>query len=55
VALFQVSPREPTGTSEQAFYDVSRDGQRFLINMEARQTGVEPMTLILNWAAKLKK
>ncbi|HWZ56712.1 MAG TPA: protein kinase [Verrucomicrobiae bacterium] len=55
VGLFQASPREAAATSEQAFYDVSRDGQRFLINTEARQTAVEPMTLILNWTAKLKK
>ena len=55
VALFQASPREAAATSEQAFYDVSRDGQRFLINTEARQSAVEPMTLILNWDAKLKK
>jgi serine/threonine protein kinase len=55
IALFRASPREAAATSEQAFYDVSRDGQRFLINTEARQTAVEPMTLILNWTAKLKK
>jgi hypothetical protein len=42
-------------TSEQAFYDVSRDGQRFVINTEQKQEGVEPMTVILNWAARLKK
>jgi serine/threonine protein kinase/Tol biopolymer transport system component len=55
VPLFQANPREPVGTSEQLFYDVTRDGQRFLINTEARQTAVEPMALILNWASRLKK
>jgi eukaryotic-like serine/threonine-protein kinase len=55
VALFQASPIEPGATSEQIFYDVSRDGQRFLINTAAKQTQVEPMSIMLNWAAKLKK
>ena len=55
VPLFQANPREPVGTSEQLFYDVSRDGQRFLINTEVKQTEVEPMTVILNWAARLNK
>jgi hypothetical protein len=49
VALFQANPREPAGTSEQAFFDVSRDGQRFLINTEPKQSDVQPMTVILNW------
>jgi eukaryotic-like serine/threonine-protein kinase len=55
VPLFQANPREPVGTSEQLFYDVSKDGQRFLINTEVKQTEVEPMTVVLNWAARLKK
>jgi hypothetical protein len=55
VPLFQANPRETSSTSEQQFYDVSRDGQRFLINTEAKQTEVEPMTIVLNWAAKLNK
>jgi serine/threonine protein kinase len=55
VVLFQANPREVAATSEQAFYDVSRDGQRFVINTEQKQEGVEPMTVILNWAARLKK
>jgi len=35
--------------------DVSRDGQRFLINTDAKQSEVEPMSIVLNWTAKLKK
>ena len=55
VPLFQANPREASATSDQQFYDVSRDGQRFLINTEVRQSEVEPMSIILNWKAKLKK
>jgi len=55
VPLFQANPRETVATSEFLFYDVSKDGQRFLINTEVTQTEVEPMTVILNWAARLNK
>jgi hypothetical protein len=55
IVLFQANPREAAATSEQAFYDVSRDGQRFLINTEVRQAEVEPMSIVLNWAAKLNQ
>ena len=55
VALFQANARETAATTEQTFYDVTRDGQRFLINTEAKQTEVEPMSIVLNWAAKLNK
>ena len=55
VPLFQANPKEAVGTSEQLFYDVSRDGQRFLINTEVKQAEVEPMSVVLNWAARLNK
>jgi eukaryotic-like serine/threonine-protein kinase len=55
VALFQANARETAATTEQTFYDVTRDGQRFLINTEVKQTEVEPMSIVLNWAAKLNK
>jgi eukaryotic-like serine/threonine-protein kinase len=35
-------------------YDVSRDGQRFLLNQEV-ETGEQPVTLVTNWMAGLKK
>jgi eukaryotic-like serine/threonine-protein kinase len=55
VALFQANPRQPAASSEHEFYDVSRDGQRFLIDTEPKQTDAEPMTIVLNWVAKLNK
>jgi hypothetical protein len=36
-------------------YDVSADGQRFLINSVAQETNPTPMTVIVNWAAALKR
>ena len=51
-ALFQANPRELVATSEQFSYDVSIDGQKFLINTQLK-TGMAPMSVILNWSAKL--
>ena len=36
-------------------YDVSADGQRFLINSPVEETGSSPINVILNWASTLKK
>jgi hypothetical protein len=36
-------------------YAVSADGQRFFVNSAAETTGVEPMTVIVNWIAGLPK
>jgi serine/threonine protein kinase len=36
-------------------YDVSADGQRFLINTVREQTASAPITVVLNWIAGLKK
>jgi eukaryotic-like serine/threonine-protein kinase len=54
-ALFQANPRDTVAaTSEQFFYDVSKDGQRFLINTQVK-TSMKPMSVVLNWTAKLEK
>jgi Tol biopolymer transport system component len=36
-------------------YDVSPDGQRFLINVPVAEESSSPITLVLNWTAGLKK
>src|SRR5262249_21078083 len=36
-------------------FDVSRDGQRFLINMSLESAAPLPITLVVNWAVGLKK
>jgi hypothetical protein len=36
-------------------YDVSRDGQRFLIGVSVEETSPEPITVVLNWTADLKR
>jgi eukaryotic-like serine/threonine-protein kinase len=51
--LFQAYPRETVAaTSEQSFYDVTRDGQKFLINTQVKSAKT-PMSIVLNWASKV--
>ena len=47
--LFQANPRERVATSEQMTYDVSADGQKFLINTRMKNEEARPMTVVLNW------
>jgi hypothetical protein len=49
--LFAVRPRPGQGST----YDVSADGQRFLVNTLMEQSTPVPITLIVNWTAGLKK
>jgi Tol biopolymer transport system component len=55
VALFQANPRVLVATSELVAYDVSKDGQRFLINTRQKNPEAQPMTVVLNWPSLLKK
>jgi hypothetical protein len=49
-ALFQT---QITGLRYQ--YDVSADGQRFLINTSSQPAASAPITVVLNWTAGFKK
>jgi len=55
VALFQSTPRQPVLVFDFFVYDVSRDGQRFLINTQVKPAESAPMSVILNWPAKLNR
>jgi Tol biopolymer transport system component len=37
------------------FYDVTRDGQRFLVNNRTHKEQTEPLTLITDWTAQIQK
>jgi len=50
-ALFEVRP----GGGGGSFYDVSADGQRFLINTANQEAAPSPITIVMNWAAGLRK
>jgi Tol biopolymer transport system component len=55
--LFDAKPIRPSTATNLPFtvYDVSPDGQRFLINTVHESAPVAPFTLILNWPSLLKK
>jgi Tol biopolymer transport system component len=57
---FEVGAVKPLFATRTVFaagyqYDVSADGQRFLINAAPEQTASSPITVVLNWTAGLKK
>jgi serine/threonine protein kinase/Tol biopolymer transport system component len=49
-ALFQLHPVTP-----RYFYDVTPDGQRFLVNTADERAASTPLTLVVNWRALLKR
>ena len=51
-ALFDVRPGGRLGRS---FYDVSADGQRFLVNTADQQVTPAPITVITNWTSLLEE
>jgi Tol biopolymer transport system component len=55
--LFEVHPRtaEHRGQGPGSNYDVSADGQRFLVNTVAEQAAQAPITVVMNWTSALKK
>jgi eukaryotic-like serine/threonine-protein kinase len=55
LSLFQANAREQVAGSELVMYDVTRDGQRFLINTQMETTHSQSMMVILNWPVVLEK
>jgi hypothetical protein len=49
--LFQTRPIPNTWN----FYDVSADGQRFLLNLPLEWSSAAPITVVTNWTEKLKQ
>ncbi len=53
--LFAFRRREPVATMDLFSYDVSPDGQRFLVNTDAGDATTTPLTVALDWAAGLAR
>jgi serine/threonine protein kinase len=51
VPLFEARMAPPPGRQ----YDVSADGKRFILNTPASEEAAAPITVVLNWAAELKR
>ncbi|MGB9075179.1 MAG: protein kinase [Terriglobales bacterium] len=55
VALFQTHRRQPVSSQDDFSYDVSGDGQRFLIATKVDEAGAAPLSILLNWASGMGK
>jgi serine/threonine protein kinase len=55
IVLFQADPRQSVSYLDIFSYDVTRDGQRFLIDTELRPAEGVPISVLLNWTSKMKK
>ncbi|HXN97507.1 MAG TPA: protein kinase [Candidatus Acidoferrales bacterium] len=54
-ALFRTQLRAQVSSTDQFSYDVTKDGQRFLVNRYAKPAQVAPLHIILNATAELQK
>jgi len=55
VALFQTHRRQPISSQDAFSYDVSADGQRFLVATRMDEGNAAPLSVMLNWASELQK
>jgi hypothetical protein len=55
VSSFRVRRRQPVSSFDPFSYDVSADGQRFLIATKLAETSAAPLSVVLNWATELEK
>jgi eukaryotic-like serine/threonine-protein kinase len=55
VALFQTHRRQPISTLDVFSYDVSGDGQRFLVITKQDEAHAAPLSIRLNWASEMEK
>lgn len=54
-ALFQTRVETSNLTGARNNYVVAADGQRFLVNNIILDSASQPITVVLNWTAQLKK
>jgi len=55
VPLFQVRGRAHVSSTDLFTYDVSKDGQRFLVNRYLKPDHPLPLTIVLNATAEAEK
>jgi hypothetical protein len=55
VALFQTHRRQPVSLPDVFSYDVSGDGQKFLILTKVDEANAAPLSVLLNWASDIEK
>jgi len=55
VPLFQTHRRQPISAQDVFSYDVSADGQKFLVATKVDEPSAAPLSVILNWASDMEK
>jgi Tol biopolymer transport system component len=55
VTLFQTHLGQPISSYDLVSYDVTGDGQRFLINTKVDEPNAAPLSITLNWASEMEK
>jgi Tol biopolymer transport system component len=55
VALFQTHRRQPVSSQDHFSYDVTADGQKFLIITKVDEANAAPLSVLLNWASDFEK
>jgi eukaryotic-like serine/threonine-protein kinase len=55
IALFQTHRRQPISAQDVFSYDVSDNGQNFLVATKVDEGGAAPLSVILNWASQMEK
>ncbi len=53
--LFVTHPRQPLSAMDFFSYDVTADGQKFLVNTKVDTSSSAPLSVILNWSAEMEK
>jgi len=53
--LFQAHRRQPVSAMDFFSYDVTGDGQKFLINTKVDEPHAAPLSVVLNWASEMEK
>jgi len=54
-ALFKTHRRQPISAQDVFSYDVSTDGQRFLIITKVDEANAAPLSVLLNWASQMER
>jgi hypothetical protein len=55
VSSVAILNRRASGSIVIPYYDVTRDGQKFLLNTIVETEPNAPLTVMVNWAAGVKK
>jgi Tol biopolymer transport system component len=55
VALFQTHRRQPMSSQDLFSYDVTGDGQRFLVATKLDEPSAAPLSILLNWTSEVGK